>query len=220
MDKQENALTPEAFRDLLIRNVENNTEFGSRIWKKLNRSGKIFVSDVTVDLNTWVSETKIIDATSGRKSIHLGTQAIPQAIAEQVFAHQHRSQTESIVYRFTHELAHEIASEANVRSLSFKKLFALAQQMRSQGGGLTGLGNLDFYHKRGHVEQATEDVVELLNMLITGTEYLDSYLDFLSDPGMANKRKALGIASFSDPQVRTMLLHALHDGLNAFLEEK
>ena len=220
MDKQENALTPEAFRDLLIRKVENDTEFGSRVWKKLNRSGKISVPDVTVDSNTWVSETKIVDATSGRKAINLGTQAIPQAIAEQVFANQHRSQTESIVYRFTHELAHAVAFEANERSMSFKRLFALAQQMRSQGGGLTGLGNLDFYRQQGHVEQATEDVVELLNMLITGTEYLDSYLDFLSDPTLADKRKSLGIASFSDPQVRTMLLGALHDGLNAFLEEK
>lgn len=194
--------SPERYKAALVSRLQD-TAHASSVWQQLVDAGTCSTSRIDLVHNTWMSETYLDH--EGKKHIRLGTKPLTTYEADRlIYLPKEHASDGGIIYRFSHELAHEVAGIAS-RENSFGMFCANIIRMRQAGNGLSALGSLDFYKHAGPAEQAKEDVTELVNMYLIDPAYLRSYLGFLCDQRMAEERRRVGVTDLPSKQVADAL---------------
>lgn len=191
-----------------------NPEIASRrkkVLEKLAKTGLLTSSQVILDPQTWIGHAQ-------RGELKLGTQPLPDVVAKQVFLSPEGIDTEtSLIYRFSHELAHLYVPEINRDDAAMAQLFQIAFQLRETGRpGLSGLGSIDFYQQQGPRIQATEDVVELSQMYVFDPQYLHTFLERLTLSDQTELRYRLRVTALQTP-VANHLYKTISTGIDEWL---
>lgn len=208
---------PELFKEKLLGQLHGQTKFSGKAWDVLENRGILDGQSISLDSNSWVSETRIDVAKPNRRTIRLGVQDLSDEKREQLlFLDEQFKGDKGLVYRLSHEINHTVASIATERSSEAEKLYTIAIKMRENGHALSALGSLDFY--QGVETQAVEDVVELFNMYTINPDYLKKYLEFLTDPQYQAHRQESGLYTIPSKVVADNLFNKVEAGVSSFFK--
>lgn len=209
---------PELYREKILNQLRQTTTYSGKAWDLLKDRGTIDENSLFLNPGTWISETRIDRQNPIRKTITLGTADLPPDLRERLIFEDTRFKGDNeIVYRLSHEVGHEVGSAAISISTKASNLFETIIKMRANGHAIASLGSLDFYRQMGSNVQATEDVVELINMYMIDPTYLDRYLKFLNDPKFQGHRQRLGLYTIPNEHVARTILKGVADGVAKFL---
>jgi len=201
--------------------LKTGTTFGGAVWEKITALGVMREEDIEIDEGGWIGETRVGVDDALIRTIHLGIQDIPADLAERIiFENELFSDEQRLTYRLSHELCHVVGSTMERSQPDFARFFAAVEFMRKNGQALSALGNLAIYKNAGSVAEATEDVVELMNMYVTDPEYLGRYLAFLVDPNLQARRDVLGLHTIQNAKVAETIFAIIKRGVDGFLGTK
>lgn len=207
---------PEYYKRQLLEVLGQKTVHTTKAWDLYKGKGVFTDDSIVLDTNTWISDTRMVGGE--KKIIRLGTQALPAELRSKLLFEDTRFQGEDeIVYRLSHEIGHEVGFDAASKDEGMNRLYSAIAQLREKGKGLSSLGNLDFYAHGGANTQATEDLVELVNMYMIDPEYLERYMHFLSAPSYQTERNRLGLYTFPDARVGKSMLRTIEKGVSSVL---
>ncbi len=207
---------PEQYKALLFDTLSRETRHTATAWNLYKNRGVFQDDSLVLDTNTWISDTRV--EPNNKKIIRLGTQSLSVDMRKRLIFEDSRFQGDGeMVYRLSHEIGHEVGFDAASNHDGMNKLFSLIAKLRGQGGGMSSLGNLDFYARAGANIQATEDLVELVNMYMIDPEYLERYLHFLSNPSYQSERDRLGLYSLTDTRIGSFMLKTIEGGVSSVL---
>lgn len=206
----EDAGDPEIFKRIL------HDDIGSRpVWGPvLNKMETLkLVPPLVLNKDTWISY-------SSDRMIRLGVMPTPEDIRKKViFEGESFDYHDDISYKFGHELSHRLAPMlgrigGNEGFMNLFDVFVAMRRRNESGTGLTALGSMNFYKGQGGVIQATEDLVELLNMYMWDQNYFDRYLKFLASEELADMRvKADVKLATIRPEVASALTKYLRESI-------
>lgn len=208
---------PERFKAELLLGLERQTKLGKKAWDLLVQRNVLDDRSIDLNPNDWIGHYTLDQRRPVKGRIGLGIHEIPEQTAAQLIFLDHQFKGDrSILYRFSHEISHAIGPDAAQRNQSFKHLFKTALAIREHGKGLSALGNI--YREAGHTQQASEDLVELINMYLIDPDYFNDYLDYLSE-SENQERDDLGLIAIKSERVRDLISKSVREGVAAFFNQ-